>query len=29
MAFFSGGIADIGTLFRRLSQERDARRGTK
>ncbi len=29
MAFFSGGIADIGTLFRRLSQERGARRGTQ
>jgi branched-chain amino acid transport system permease protein len=26
MAFFSGGIADIGTLVRRLSQERSARR---
>lgn len=29
MAFFSGGIADIGTLFRRLSQERGARRETQ
>ena len=29
MAFFSGGIADIGTLFRRLSQERGARRETR
>ena len=26
MAFFSGGIADIGVLFRRLSQERGVRR---
>jgi len=29
MAFFSGGIADIRTLFTRLSQERDTRRGTR